>query len=103
MSQNGSIIMGMRRTGSASQNSVSEPVVVGHDALGGEGGVHLVEEDVAVEAQDVLVQQLVVDADLVGAGQALLGVEGGGQRLFQVAGCDGGNSPHDACANAPTP
>ena len=65
---------------------LGQPVVVGAHALCGERVVHLVQEDVAVEPEDVRIQQLVVDADLVHVGQPLLGVEGGGDGLLEVVG-----------------
>jgi len=64
---------------------LDEPVVVGRHALGGELVGHVVQEDVAVEPEDVRIEHLVVHADAVVVGEAGLGVEGGlegvGQRL----------------------
>ncbi len=62
---------------------LDQPVVVGPHAVGGQLRRHLVQEHVAVEPEDVRVQHLVVDADRVVVGQALLGVDGGQEGLAQ--------------------
>ena len=65
---------------------LGQPVVVGPHALGGELLRHLREEHVAVEADDVRVEHLVVDAHLVHVGEPRLGVDRRGDGLVERAG-----------------